>query len=910
MPFSMRPGVARLFRLPLRSRTAIHADIDEELEAFIASRVEDLVARGVSADAARAEALRRLGASLESVRDQLHHSAEVRERQMRIRDYWDDFLQDVRYATRGLLRRPAFTAVAVLTLAIGIGATTSIFSAVNTLILRRLPYAAPDELMTMSLTTPDAGGRKGRNDMVWSYPKFTVFRDAQSVFSSLAVYSIQQITTTSGDIERLSMEFVGATYLRTLGVAPIRGRDFDPRLDEHADAEKQAILSDRLWQRRYNADPTIIGKTINLNREPYTIVGVTPAGFTGLSGQSEIFIPVTTRPGKGDLDEAQSHEFFLVGRRKPGVSAAAATAAVRVLGGRVYSAFPDGRFGNGAAWGATARPLDDVRIAPLVRRSLLILFGAVGFVLLIACVNVANLQLGRASTRRREIAVRLAIGAGRGRLVRLLLTESMLLALAGGIAGLFVAFLGVHALSTLNPAVTSRVARFTGVGSVTLSLVSLDWSALVFALGLTAVVGLVFGLVPALGATRTSVTSAIKDGPSARGSGSTTWRRILVVAEVSLAMVLLAGSGLMIRSLSKLLSTDAGFDSRGVLTARLSVTPGAIPRDSMPLLYAQIVDRLRALPGVTDASLAACAPLSGGCNGTKIEFKDQAPADFSQQPNVGVSWVTPTWFNTMRIPLKSGRAFTTADRVGAAKVVIVNESAARTLWPDGHVLGRRIGVGQGGFSDGAEVIGVVGDIRQFADSVAKPDVFLPYMQSPSGRMIIFVRTAGDAAALGSDLRRAVHDVAPSAPMYDVQTMSARVASSTAQARFSAALLALFATTALSLAVIGLYGVMSLAVSSRTREIGILIALGADQGRVRRSVVGEGLGLVAVGAVIGIGGALVCTRVLRTMLFDLTPTDPVTYVGIVALLAAAATAASWIPARRAARVDPVIALRAD
>jgi len=829
---------------------------------------------------------------------------------MRVRDCWDDFVQDVRYAARGLVRRPAFTVVAVLTLAIGIGATTAIFGAVNAMILRPLPYASPEELMNVSLTTPGAAGRKGRNDMVWSYPKFVVFRDAQSIFSSLAVYSIQQLTTTSGDIERLGMEFVGAAYFRTLGIAPIRGRDFEPKVDDHPSAEKQAILSYALWQRRYNADPTVIGKTIDLNGDPYAIVGIGPEGFTGLSGQAEIFVPVTTRQAKQDLGEAWSHEFFLVARRKPGVSPSAAIAAVHVLGARVSDAFPDAQISSGAKWGATARPLNDIRIAPLVRRSLLILFGAVGFVLLIACVNVANLLLGRASARRREIAVRLAIGAGRGRLVRLLLTESMLLAAAGGVAGLFVAFAGVRALTTLNPAVTSHVGRFGGVGSVTLSLIALDWSALVFAIGLTAVVGLIFGLVPALGATRVSVWNAVRDAPSGRGSGASAWRRMLVVAEVSLAVILLAGSGLMIRSLSKLLSIDAGFDPRGVLTARLSVTPGAIPRDSMPLLYGQIVDRLRGLPGVTDASLAACAPLGGGCNGTKIEFKDQPPVDFSLQPNVGVSWVTPTWFNTMRIPLKSGRHFTTADRVGASKVVIVNEAAARAFWPDGHVLGRRVGVGQGGFSDGAEVIGIVGDFRQFADSAPKPDVFLPYMQSPSGRMIIFVRTAGDAASLGPDVRRALHDAAPSSPMYDMQTMSARAASATAQARFSAVLLALFAATALSLAAIGIYGVMSLAVSSRTREIGILIALGADQTRVRRSVVGQGLGLVAIGAVIGLGGAALCTRLLQTMLFDMAPSDPVTYIGIIVILGVAATAASWIPARRAARVDPVVALRAD
>ena len=907
--FFLRPGVRRIFRLPLRDAASVHTDIDDELESLLAARVDDFVARGMSPTIARAEAIRRLGIDLDVARSQLYTSAEQRERHMRLSEYAEELMQDLRYAARGLARRPAFTAVAVLTLAIGIGATTAIFSAVDALLLRPLPYASPDELMAVSLTTPDAGARKGRNDMVWSYPKFLLFRDAQNVFSSLSVYSIQQLTATSGDVEQFPMEFVGATYLRTLGLKPVRGRDFELSVDAHPGAEKQVIISEGLWQRRYNADPSIVGKTIDLNREPYTIIGVGPEAFRGLSGQAELFVPVTTRPGAGDLDEKQSHEFFLVARRKPGVTVPAAEAAVLVLGERVRVAIDDQRMGDGK-WGAMAKPLDDVRVAPIVRQSLFVVFGAVVFVLLIACLNVANLLLGRATARRREIAVRLAIGAGRLRLVRLLLTESVLLAAAGGLASLFVAFLGVHALSTINPATTLRVSRFGGVGSMTFSLIHLDWTAFAFALGITAVVGLLFGLMPALSATRVSFAGAMKDAPAEHRGGPAASRRMLVIAEVSLAMVLLAGSGLMIRSLGKLLSVDPGFDARNVLTARMSIPQGGMARDSIPAFFTQILERLHAIPGVVDVSLGACAPLSGGCNGTKIEFKDQPKVDFSRQPNVGVSWATPTWFSTMRIPLKRGRVFASTDRVGVGKVVVINETAARTFWPNGDALGKRVGIGQGGFMDGAEVIGVVGDVRQKADSSPQPDVYLPYFQSPNGRMIIFIRTAGDPAAIAADVRRAMREIAPRYALYDMQTMEARAAGATAQARMGAVLLGLFAVTALSLAVIGLYGVMSLAVSARTREIGIRMALGADQRRVRKLVVFEGLGLVAAGAAIGIGGALVCTRVLQAMLFDLKSSDPPTYVGIVGLLGAAAAVASWIPARRASRVDPVVALRAD
>jgi putative ABC transport system permease protein len=907
----MRPGIRRLFRLPLRTSAAIHADVDEELESLLAARVDAFVARGMSPADARDEALRRLGSSIESARDQLHQSADLRERRMRLHEHLENLLQDLRYAARGLVRRPGFTTVAVLTLAIGIGATTAIFSAVNVLLLRPLPFAKPDELMKVTLVTPDRNGNKGTDQMVWSYPKYLVFRDAQRLFRETSLYSGQQFTVTSGDIERIRGEFVGATYFRTLGISPARGRDFERSVDAHAGAPKEVILSYALWERRFNADPAIVGRVLDLDREPYTVIGIAPRGFLGLTGTGDVFVPITTRP-PDDLGQAMSHEFWMVARRAAGVSAEQAEAAMPLLGARVNDALPDRAFAT-ARWSAKAQPLDAVRVSPPLKRSLLILFGAVGFVLLIACVNVANLLLGRASARRREIAVRLAIGAGRARLMGQLLTESVLLALIGGAASIVVAWFGVHALGSVNPNTTLRVNRDTSIGAVAFSSISLDWTALAFTLVVALVVGVLFGLVPAIGATRASLTDSLKDtGPGTRRSASGTrsvGRHALVVAEVALALVLLAGSGLMIRSLSNLLSVDTGFDARNVLTVRLTVPPGGLAFDSLPGFFTQLLDRVRSLPGVTDVALNNCVPLGGGCNSTVIRFLDRPKVDLGSAPEIGIDWASPTWFAAMHVPLKTGRMFTTADRANSPKVTLINETAAKKFWPNESPIGKHVEIGQRNLDD-AEVIGIVGDVRQSPDSVAKPLAYASYFQVPRAGAILFIKTGGNPAALGADVRRAIHEVAPQYPVYDMQTMTDRAASATAQARFSAALLALFAATALSLAAIGIYGVMSLAVAARTREIGIRIALGADRARVQRLVVGEGLALVAAGAVIGLAGALVATRLLRSLLFDLTPSDPMTYAAIVVLLAVAAIVASWIPARRAARVDPVVALRTE
>jgi putative ABC transport system permease protein len=908
MRFDLRPGVRRLFRLPLRSPRGIRDDVDDELAALVGARADALVERGYSRDDAHAAALAHLGASLDDARRQLHQSAEHRERRMRLSEFVESVWQDVGYAARGLARRPAFTIVAIATLAIGVGGTTAIFSAVDALLLRALPYPRPDELMKVSLVTPARAHMPSMDDMVWSYPKFTVFRDGQRVFRDLALYEGWQTTITSGDVERVAIEYVGATYLRTLGVTPTRGRDFDRAIDSPATAKREAIITDQLWQTRFDADPSIVGKTIDVDRKPYTIIGVTPQQFSGLTGQAKLFLPVTTFPPE-DLAQAQSHSFYLVARLAAGVTRDQAESATRALGARVSAAYPN-RYDK-AAWSAKASPLDDARLAPSVRQSLLVLFGAVALVLLIACVNVANLLLGRAAARRREIAVRVAIGAGRTRLVRLLVTESLLLALVGAVASIAVAWAGVRALGLIDPSTTLRVHGDSGVGAIAFSSISLDWPALVFALGVSILVGLLFGLAPALGTTRASLNDVLRgDGRSGGVAGASIGRRGLVVAEVTIALVLLAGSGLMIRSLANLLATDPGFDGRGVLTFRMAFSPGDVPYDSMPGFYGQLFDRIRALPGVSDAAINNCAPLSGGCNLTSLTLLDR-PVDPNpaNQPLVGVHWASPNWFALMGVKLERGRMFTAADRSGAQRVALVNDVVASRFWPHADPIGKMVDIGQGSM-DSATIVGVVRGVRQNPDSAPRPEVYVPFAESPRPGMIVFVRSTRAAAQLGPEVRRAVHDVAPRQPVYDMRTMETRVAGATAQARFRALLLGLFAATALVLAVVGIYGVMSLSVTSRWRELGIRAALGADRARMLRLVVGEGLALVAVGTAIGLVGALAATRVLSAFLFGVSSTDPVTYVGVALVLVLAALLASWIPARRAAAVDPVEALRAD
>ena len=892
-----------VLRRALFDRRGWRREMDAELGFHLA--LEEMQQRhaGASPDEARRAARRRLG-----------DPARVRERLVDASgaSALDALRQDLRFAVRALVTRPGFTAVAVLTLAIGLGANVAIFSAVDALLLRALPFDDPAALVQVSLTRPARGDEPARDDVVWSYPKFRVLRDAQTVFSDLTVYAGTPLTIRAGgsEAERVQGEYVDARYLPTLGVRPLLGRNLLPEEDRAPGGPRVALLTEALWRRHFGGDPSAIGRALRVGGEPYTIVGVLPPGFRGLSGQAELLIPLLSQSPE-EVEQPLMHSYTLIARLRPGVSVDEAGAAVRTLGARIEAAYPDQELPGGAA---VVRPLDATRVDPALRRALLVLSGAVGLVLLVTCANVANLLLVRAAGRRREIAVRLALGAGRGRLVRQLLTESVLLAALGGAAGVAVAWVGVRALSAIDPAHSLPMTRWSDLRTVSFSTIRLDESALAFAAALALVTGIVFGLAPALQATRPTLTGALKDG--APGGGDARRRRgaptraVLASAEVALALVLLAGAGLTLRSLAKLLEVAPGVRTAGVLTVRFDPRATAEP-DSFPSVYARVTARVAAIPGVAGVALQDCPPLNGGCNGTSLVRRDRpAPRPGERAPDVGVHWITPAWPAVMGVPLLRGRAFTDADRADARKAVLVSAHAARAIWPGEDPIGKPVSVMQGGFHDDtATVVGVVGDVRYGTlDAPAIADVYLPYAQSPYGRVMLVVRTAVPPLALVGAVRAALTEAAPGTPAFEVRTMEDRVQAVTAFQRFGATLLGLFAAVALSLATLGVYGVVSFGVAQRRRELGVRAALGATRGDLVRLVVRNGLAIAGVGTVVGLVGALVATRVLRSLLFGVAPSDPVTFAGIVLVLGAAVLLASWLPARRAARVMPTEALR--
>jgi predicted permease len=826
--------------------------------------------------------------------------------------------QDVRFALRTFRRAPGFTAVTVGVLAIGIGANTALFSAVDAILLRPLPFARPEQIMKVSLTSPARANRPASDDRKWSYPKFVTFRDAQTIFRDVTLYAETEASVSSSEqTERVPGETIGARYLPLLGVRPAIGRNFGADEDSHPDGPRVMLVSDALWKRLYGGDSSVLGSTLVLNAGfsprsavTYTIVGILPAGFRGLSGRAEFWVPVMAWASAG-LSNPRAEAFQVIGRLNDGRTAAQAKSGVRMLGALVGRAFPQPG-GSEAQWGGIARELNGTRADPLVRRSLLILLGAAGVVLLIACANVANLFLVRAASRKREIAARLALGASRGRVVRQLLTESVMLAVLGGTVGLAIAWWGTRVLDTLDPTKAFGPRQLGGLGVVSFQAIALDPPAFAFAAALTIVTGIAFGLVPALHATRSSLSSALNEGAASQAGGRTSGlngRYVLAVVEITAAIMLLVGAGLMLQSLAKRLGINRGYIEDHVLTLRFT-TGNRSARDSVAGLYAQLLERIAALPGVQAAGLANCAPLAGNCSTTMFTQRDGPAERRVGEQDVEVHWVTAGWFAAMRAPLKRGRVFARTDLPDRQKVVMVNEAAAQRFWPGQDPIGRAVSIGQG-FSDTdtAYVIGVVGDVRyERIESPPTPAVYLSYTQSAIRGVMLFVRTAGDPLVLVPAVRRALHDISPESPVFDLRTMQSRVAEAMAPARFNTILLVLFGAVALILAAVGTYGVVSFGVAQRTREIGIRVALGATRAEIIRTVIGQGLGLAIAGTVFGSAAAFATTGVLRSLLYEVGPTDPATFLGIALLLTGVVVIASWLPARRAARVDPTIALR--
>jgi predicted permease len=824
--------------------------------------------------------------------------------------------QDLGYAFRSLARQPSFTAVAILTLALGIGANVAIFSLVSAVLFKPLPFAEPDRLMSVHLLKPERNDPGVLGRVVWSYPKYELFRKNQQVFDSIAMFTSSEWNLTgTTSAERVPGESIESSYLATLGVSPRLGRDFTRDETRAPGSAPIALLADGLWRRRFNGDPNVIGRAIGLNGVAHTIVGVLPPGFKGLSGQADIWVPVMTLAADV-LGEAWDHSYSVIGRRKPGVSVGQAEAAARLLGTSVSMHFdpPMERPGEPfRAWTATAVPLDDDRVDPLVRRSMLLMLASVAAVLLIVCVNLANLTVVRALARQHEVAIRLALGASRARVVRLLMTEHMLLALAGGVAGLAVAgaalAAGAGVLPDLGVVLPERTGGLTRVGLNTLGA---DWRTVTFAASLVCATALLFGLGPAWRASRRDLTTNIKvSGPAATSAvqGRVPLRQLLIVGEIALAFVLLSAGGLMLKSVARLQATELGFVPDHILSASVTMPAEQYDNARGTRLLVSLIERLKANSQIESVGFNYCAPMSGRCNGTTAWFPGQPRP--TPAPLVGVHWASPDYFGTLGIRVIGGRVFTTDDAANRPKVVVVNERAAQQLWPGTSPIGKRIAVGQGGFGEGAEVIGVVADVRyRGVERSAGSDVYLPLLQAGRRGGTIFIRTLAPASQIVPIIRAEMRALDPDLPLVDVKMMEARFGDATWRTRTSAWLLGTFSLLALVLAAVGIYGVVSQSVAQRSRELGVRVALGASRADILQLVLGRACLFAVAGVALGLALAIPAMRLLTSLLYQVRPGDPIVLATLAATLLAVAILASYLPARRATRVSPLTVLRGD
>lgn len=808
----------------------------------------------------------------------------------------ESLIQDVRYGFRMLLRRPGFAAVAVFTLALGIGANTAIFSLVNAALLRPLPFAEPDRLALIKESLPKLGWL----DLSVSAAEFLDYRDGNRVFEEIAGFTDQSLNLTGqGEPERVQAARVSASLFSLLGVQPQRGRAFSTDEDRLGN-ERVVIFSHGLWQRHFGSDPNIVGKVVRLDDKPFTVVGVMPPRFqfpyawTTFSKPAELWIPLALTDQEKKI-RGSDFQYGVIGRLKPGVAIEQAQADIESVAARVHEQYPE-IYSDVQVTARVINVKDDA--VKKVNTFLWILLGAVALVLLIACANLANLLLARAVTRRKEMAIRSALGASSLRIGRQLLTESILLALFGGALGLLVAAWAMDLLVRFGPRDVPR-----------LSEVTLDWKVLGFTLLVSILTGILFGLAPILQSSRLNLNEILKDagGRASSSGGAGRLHNMLVVFETASALVLLIGAALLINSFIRLLRVPPGFEPEGVVIAQTAL-PAARYQKSAQLKTAQrqMLDRLGALPGVQAVGVTTNLPLVGDRGiGFAIE------GDPAETVNTAYNaWVSNDYFRALGIQMRSGRSFTDDDRDDTQPVVVVNETMQRRYWPEGDVLGKRIK--WGGWGDTwLTIVGIVSDVKvSTLEAEIKSAIYMPMFQMPRARsnVIYVVRSSGDAAGVIAAIRREIRAVDAELPVYDIRTMNQVIADSVSERRFTMLLLFSFAAAALLLAGIGLYGVMSYAVTERTREIGIRMALGAARRDVLMLVVGRGMSLAFLGVALGLGAACALTRVMKTLLFEISATDPLTFTGLAVVLATVAFVACWIPARRATAMDPMMVLR--
>jgi putative ABC transport system permease protein len=881
------PLLSRLdsLRRNLLHREHVDGDLAEELEAYLELLVEAKIAAGLQPEEARRAALIELG-GMDQVKERV--------REVRVGHFLGTVWQDMRYGARTLVRSPGFTVVAVLSLALGIGANTAIFSVVNGVLLRPLPYSESKRIVAVWHTPPQASF-PGMQRFSVSPANYLDWKEQSRAYEQMAVYQYAGLSLSAGsDPVPVTGAAVSSDFFSVLRTQASRGRTFSPE-EEQQGREQVVVLGHGLWQRAFGANPNVIGQTVTLNSRPYNVVGIMPAGFE-FPAEAELWVPLAW-----DAAERQTrsiHDYLVIARLKPGASLEQARAEMSTISSRLEQQYPEANKG----WGAAVIPLQEDLVGD-VRPALLVLFSAVGFVLLIACANVANLMLARGANRRKEIALRIALGATRGRIVRQLLCESALLAVAGGMLGLLLAGWGGRLLVRLSAGSLPNTAE-----------VGVDAWALGFTLLVSLAAGVLAGVAPALQFSKHELAETLKQGTgrSAAGSVRQRTRKALVVCEVALSLILLVGAGLMIRSFWKLQNVDPGFDASNTLTLSVGLPATRYPEPRQQLAFHdRVLEQIRALPGVVAVGSTTTIPLTGGGSKQPFTVEGRPAPPVSEQPLAQTRYVSPDYFKAMGIPLKQGRPFEDRDREGSPQVVIISEVMARRFWPGENPVGKRLTASFHEKLGPREIVGVVGDVKSNGlDDEGGATMYLPFRQAPRSWITFVARTSSDPQGFVNPVSKAVYAVDSEQAISSVRTMEQVLTESLSGRRFNMSLLMTFAALALALAAVGVYGVMNYSVMLRRRELGIRIALGARALDVLRLVLGQGLVLTLIGVGVGMAGAYALTRLMESLLYGVTATDFLTFGSVSGLIILVGLLASFLPARRATKVDPMIALRSE